>query len=194
MIGFLRGTLLAADPPHVLVEVAGVGYELEVPPTVLARLPPPGGMLELHTVLELRTDGLVLYGFGDLRERHLFRLLRRASGIGPRLALATLATLTPEEIEEALGRRDPRPFVRVPGIGKKTAERLVLELSGRVSSPREAMEDSRAPRADALAALVHLGFRRAEAERLLVGTDPHETDVAALVRAALRHAQEGKTP
>lgn len=189
MIGTLRGTLAAAGATHVLLETGGVGYEVEVPPSVLGRLPPPGGELRLYTVLEIRAELPVLYGFVDLRERDLFRLLRRANGIGPRLALAVLAALAPEEIEEALRRRDAAPFVRVPGIGRKTAERLVLELSGRLPERPAATTSGPDPRADALAALVHLGYRRSEAERLLAGVDPASGDVAELVRTALRRAR-----
>ncbi len=188
MIGTLRGLLVAAGPTHVLLEAGGVGYEVEVPPSVLGRLPPPGGEVRLYTTLELRAELPVLYGFADLRERDLFRLLRRANGIGPRLALAVLASLAPDEIEDALRRRDAAPFVRVPGIGRKTAERLVLELSGRLPEPTAA-PSGRDPRGDALAALVHLGYRRPEAERLLAGVGPGEEDVAHLVRAALRRAR-----
>jgi Holliday junction DNA helicase RuvA len=189
VIGTLRGTLAAAGATHVLLETGGVGYEVEVPPSVLGRLPPPGGELRLYTVLEIRAELPVLYGFVDLRERDLFRLLRRANGIGPRLALAVLAALAPEEIEEALRRRDAAPFVRVPGIGRKTAERLVLELSGRLPERPAATTPGPDPRADALAALVHLGYRRSEAERLLAGVDPASGDVAELVRTALRRAR-----
>jgi Holliday junction DNA helicase RuvA len=189
VIGTLRGTLAAAGATHVLLETGGVGYEVEVPPSVLGRLPPPGGELRLYTVLEIRAELPVLYGFVDLRERDLFRLLRRANGIGPRLALAVLAALAPEEIEEALRRRDAAPFVRVPGIGRKTAERLVLELSGRLPERPAATTSGPDPRADALAALVHLGYRRSEAERLLAGVDPASGDVAELVRTALRRAR-----
>jgi len=195
VIGSLRGLLVAAGPTHVLLEAGGVGYDVEVPPSVLGRLPPPGAEVRLYTVLEMRAEVPVLYGFADARERDLFRLLRRANGIGPRLALAALAALAPGEIEDALRRRDPDPFVRVPGIGRKTAERLVLELSGRLPDPApEAC--GRDARADAVAALVHLGYRRTEAERLLAGLEPGENDPAALVRAALRRArpESGERP
>jgi Holliday junction DNA helicase RuvA len=188
VIGTLRGLLLAAGPTHVVLEAGGVGYEIEVPPSVLGRLPPPGTEVRLYTAFEMRAELPTLYGFVERRERDLFRLLRRASGIGPRLALAILAGLAPEEIEDALRRHDAAPFVRVPGIGRKTAERLVLELSGRLPEPTPEISGHDA-RLDALAALVHLGYRRPEAERLLAGVEPGVEDVALLVRAALRRAR-----
>jgi Holliday junction DNA helicase RuvA len=128
MIGQLRGTLLDKTPPWVLLDVAGVGYELQVPLGTLCALPGLGTACTLHTHLVVREDGHHLYGFGSKEEKLVFKTLIKISGIGPRTALAILSSMTPLEFMLAIQEQNPGQLVRVPGIGKKTAERVLLEL------------------------------------------------------------------
>ena len=133
MIGRLTGKLLSKNPPQVLLEVAGVGYEVEVPMSTFFGLPATGDAVTLHTHLVVREDAHVLYGFATLDERAAFRKLIRISGVGARTALSVLSGLSVAELAQAVTLQDTARLTKVPGIGKKTAERLLLELKGKLS-------------------------------------------------------------
>ena len=128
MIGRLRGTLAEKQPPHLIIDVNGVGYELEVPMTTLYRLPKVGEPVTVHTHLVVREDAHLLYGFFEKRERELFRELIRLNGVGPKLALALMSGLEIDELVRCVQAQDTAALVKIPGVGKKTAERLLVEL------------------------------------------------------------------
>lgn len=197
MIGRLRGTLAEKQPPHVLVEVGGVGYELEVPMSTLYRLPGVGEPVTLHTHLVVREDAHLLYGFAEKRERELFRELIRLNGVGPKLALALMSGLEVDELVRCVQTGDTKALTRVPGVGKKTAERLLVELKDRfqvwesmpgaplVVEPARAAGVSSAE-ADAVSALVALGFKPAEASRAVALVDEDGLSSEELIRRALK--------
>lgn len=138
MIGRLTGQLLHKAPPHVLLDVRGVGYELDVPMSTFCDLPSMGQEITLHTHLVVREDAHLLFGFLTEPERMAFRQLLRITGVGPRLALAVLSGLSVGDLVTAVSRQDSAALVRIPGVGKKTAERLLLELRERLESPGSA--------------------------------------------------------
>lgn len=198
MIGRLRGTLAEKQPPHLLVDVGGVGYELEVPMTTLYRLPGVGEPLTLHTHLVVREDAQLLYGFAEKRERELFRELIRLNGVGPKLALALMSGLEVDELVRCVQAGDTKALTRVPGVGKKTAERLLVELKDRflaweslpgivplVVEPARVSAVSSAE-ADAVSALVALGFKPAEASRAVSLVDEDGLSSEDLIRRALK--------
>lgn len=197
MIGFLRGKLAAKHPPQLLVDVGGVGYELEAPMSTFYGLPGLGAEVHLHTHLVVREDAHVLFGFGTERERSLFRELIKVSGVGPRIALAILSGVTVDEFHRCVEGQDVAALVRVPGIGRKTAERLVIELRDRlkglagpafVSGAAGASSASGGAQAEAFAALVALGYKPPEVTRLLQKVDATVTSTEELIRHALRAA------
>ena len=131
MIGFLRGTLLDKQPPFITLDVNGVGYELEVPMTTLFQLPASGQSLELHTHLVVRDDAQLLFGFYTRQDRQMFRELIRLKGVGPKLALALMSGMSAEELIACVQAEDIKQLTTVPGVGKRTAERLLVELKGK---------------------------------------------------------------
>ena len=164
MIGRLHGTLLDKSPPQILVDVGGVGYEVDVPMSTLYDLPAVGQAVTLlvHTVI--REDAHLLYGFATAAERAAFRELVKISGIGPRIALALLSGLSVAELGQAVTLQDAARLTRVPGIGKKTAERLLLELRGKLGADLGTAAAAAAPgTADVLQALIALGYSEREA-------------------------------
>jgi Holliday junction DNA helicase RuvA len=168
MIGRLTGRLAAKAPDQVLLEVGGVGYLVHIPLSTFYELPENESPASLWIHTHVREDALALYGFLTERERTLFLLLLGVTGIGPRVALTVLSGIPPSELVEALRTQDVRRLVAVPGVGKKTAERMVLELAEKVASlPGEAPPKAPAAVAadDVVSALVNLGYRKAEAER-----------------------------
>ena len=135
MIGRLRGTLAEKQPPHLILDVNGLGYELEVPMTTLYRLPSVGEPLTLHTHLVVREDAQLLYGFFGKRERDFFRELIRLNGVGPKLALALMSSLEVDELVRCVQSQDTSALTKVPGVGKKTAERLLVVAHGSLRRP-----------------------------------------------------------
>ena len=183
MIGRLTGRLLAKQPPQVLVDVGGVGYEVDVPMSTLYALPANGENVTLFTHLVVREDAHTLYGFASLEERAAFRQLIRISGVGARTALAVLSGLSVGELAQAVTLQEAARLTRIPGIGKKTAERLLLELKGKVGSlaaPAGAERGS-----DVLNALLALGYSEKEALAATQGLAPG-LPVAEGIRAALK--------
>ena len=182
MIGRLRGTLAAKHPPQVLVECGGVAYELDVPMSTFYNLPAVGEAVTLHTHLVVREDAQTLYGFSALEERAAFRQLLKISGIGARTALAVLSGMSVAELAQAVALQEAARLTKVPGIGKKTAERLLLELKGKLADVRPAPEG--AP-TEVLDALLGLGYSEKEALAALKGLPPGIA-LADGIRAALK--------
>jgi Holliday junction DNA helicase RuvA len=176
MIGSLSGRLAGKSPPQVLLDVGGVGYELDVPMSTFFNLPAVGEPVQLLTHLVVREDAHVLFGFATAAERQAFRELIRISGVGPRTALGLLSGLSVDELARAVQSQDGVRLTKVPGIGKKTAERLLLELKGRLGSV--AMPDGLAApaagsaTADIEQALLALGYNEREAAAALKGLPP----------------------
>lgn len=201
MIGRLAGTLLEKTPPGLLVDVGGVGYELDVPMSTFYALPAVGQGVALHTHLQVRDDAHLLYGFATRLERTLFRALLKVSGVGAKVALSILSGMSAEQFVACVSNDDVAALVRVPGIGKKTAERLIVEMRDRVAAlpagatggaPAVASSDGDDVRVQAAEALEALGYKSPEAQRLLErarkADDSAELSVETLIRAALRAA------
>nr|WP_290129271.1 Holliday junction branch migration protein RuvA [Pseudomonas juntendi] len=196
----MRGTLAEKQPPHLIIDVNGVGYELEVPMTTLYRLPKVGETVTVHTHLVVREDAHLLYGFAEKRERELFRELIRLNGVGPKLALALMSGLEVDELVRCVQAQDTSALVRVPGVGKKTAERLLVELKDRFNAwetspamftlvsdgPLPAASASSAE-ADAVSALVSLGYKPQEASKAIAAIkDKAGLSSEELIRRSLK--------
>ncbi|MGK7311508.1 MAG: Holliday junction branch migration protein RuvA [Candidatus Longimicrobiales bacterium M2_2A_002] len=194
MISRIRGTLLTRDPERVEVMTeGGVGYELEIPLSVFEKLPRAGQPVELLTYQVVREDDLLLFGFTDPSERSLFGRLLGASGVGPRLAIAMMSTLTPSALVRAITDRELAMLVQVPGVGKKTAERIALELGDKLDDlALEAGPSVKGEAAqEAVGALVALGYASSEASaavRRSIEEDGPEDDAKELIRKALAFA------
>jgi holliday junction DNA helicase RuvA len=190
MISRLRGTPAGRTPDGLVLDVGGVGYVVAATPSAL-RKADGGGEIVVDTYLHVREDALQLFGFGDAAERELFVHLIGVSGIGPKVALAVVSSGSPTDLRRAIVVEDPARFQAIPGIGKKTAERIVLELKGKLGSDDVVALPSAAggsgAHVTARDALVELGFSVAEAEQALAGIDP-ELPAEERVRLALRSA------
>ena len=189
MIGRLSGKLLEKAPPQILIDVSGVGYEVDVPMSTFCNLPEVGGSVTLFTHFVVREDAQLLYGFATLAERSAFRTLIKISGVGPKIALALLSGLTVEQLADTVERGETGLLTKVPGIGKKTAERLVLELKGKLVGAGSGISIAAAPatgaRADVAAALVALGYSDREANAA-VKKLPEDCSVNDGLRLALK--------
>lgn len=188
MIGRIHGTLLLANPPEILVDAHGVGYEISVSMNTLYELPPPGQPVTLWTHLVVREDAQLLYGFHTEAERAAFRALIRISGIGPRMALAVLSGLSVEDLGRAVSEQETGRLTKVPGVGKKTAERLLLELKGKLAPvlPRPAGGSALfAASDDILYALLALGYSEKESAAA-IATLPEDISVNDGIRQALK--------
>ena len=187
MISRIAGQLLAKTPPSILVDVNGVGYDIEVPMSTFYGLPEVGQPVVLLTQLIVREDAHLLYGFATQTERQAFKELIRVSGVGPRIGLAVLSGLSVDQLVKAISLQDAAPLTRVPGIGKKTAERLVLELKGRLAEALPgtpgAASSQTDQQAEVLHALLALGYSEKEAM-----TAAKSTSEAASVSEAIRSA------
>ena len=193
MIGYLRGKLVRKQPPSLIIDVAGVGYELEAPMSTFYRLPELGSEVQLHTHLVVREDAHLLYGFATEDERRLFRDLLRVSGIGPKIGLALLSGINVETFLVCVEAQDVDALIRIPGIGRKIAERLLIEMRDRIKAlgqlPSAAQRgDGRGAGAEAYAALVALGYRPGEVTRLLQSVDNEGAGTEELIRRALQAA------
>ena len=186
MIGRLTGNLADKNPPQVLVDCNGVGYEVDVPMSTFYNLPGLGDKVTLLTHFVVREDAQILFGFGSPSERNTFRQLIKISGVGPRTALAVLSGMSVGDIAQAVTAQDATRFVKVPGIGKKTAERLLLELKGKLGADLglggPATSDDQA---DILQALVALGYSDKEAAAVLK-TLPPGVGVSDGIKQALK--------
>ena len=166
MIGKLTGTLLEKNPPQLLIDCHGVGYEVDVPMSTFYNLPAVGEVVGLLTHFVVREDAQILYGFGTAREREAFRQLIRISGVGPRTALSVLSGMGVDDLAQAITAQDPARIVKVPGIGKKTAERLLLELKGKMGADlgaRGGMTAGSDVASDIQQALMALGYNEKDA-------------------------------
>lgn len=192
MIGRITGTLLEKTPPVVCIDVAGVGYEIDVPMSTLYDLPETGAKVSLYTHLAVREDAHTLYGFLSAGERSAFRALIKVTGIGARTALAVLSGMTVEELASAITQQETGRLTRVPGIGKKTAERLLLELRGKLGADlgQAGAGTPAAGRDDVLNALLSLGYSASESQKALKGL-PEGVDVAEGIRLALKSLARG---
>ncbi|MCG6872243.1 MAG: Holliday junction branch migration protein RuvA [Gammaproteobacteria bacterium] len=191
MIGRLTGKLVDKKAPTLLLDVNGVGYEIEAPMTTFYDLPETGSEVLLHTHLVVREDAQLLYGFSRETQRNLFRNLLKVSGVGPRVALAILSGMSTEEFFACMASEDVDRLVRVPGIGRKTAQRLVVELRDRLGAAGTAgigdgMPVSTDPAYEAISALVSLGYRPAEARRAVLGLGADGASSEDLIRQALK--------
>lgn len=201
MIGLLRGHLLEKDLKQVLVEVGGIAYEVDVPLSTSCNLPEVGAEVALHTHLVVREDAQLLFGFGCKEEREAFRALIKVNGVGPRLALAVLSGLDAASLARAIQTSDVKALSRVPGVGKRTAERIVIEMKDRLpafaaSLPTDVPAAPADKAADAEAALIGLGYKPQDAARAIAlaekdlegaSEDEEAPDVETLIRLALKN-------
>jgi Holliday junction DNA helicase RuvA len=205
MIGRLRGEILVKRPPHLLIEVGGVGYELEAPMSTFYELPAVGGTVTLVTHLAVREDAHVLYGFARERDRDLFRALLKVSGVGAKMGLAILSGMDAERFVRCVEQEDVQALTRLPGIGTKTAQRLVVEMRDRLGGlgagiatltrgagaagvPKGEAVAADDALADAVSALVALGYKPADANRMARAVDDGARTSEEIIRFALRSA------
>ena len=195
MIGRLRGRLSFKQPPHLLVEVQGVGYELEAPMTTFYNLPDVGAEIHLYTHLVVREDAHLLYGFATERERRLFRTLLKVNGVGARMALTIMSGIEADALVQCIQAGDAERLVRLPGVGRKTADRLIVEMrdrlkdwqAGTAGAPAEAVaRTGTAAVDDAVGALVALGYKPQEASRYVQAVASEGMSSEEIIRAALK--------
>ena len=187
MIGRITGTLVEKHPPHVLLDVSGIGYEIDVPMSTFYNLPASGERITLYTHLAIREDAHLLYGFGTDSERQAFRQLLKVSGIGAKTALSVLSGMSVSDLANAIASQEPGRLTKVPGIGKKTAERLLLELRDKFSAAVAVVAIGNAPsgESDMLNALNALGYNDKEAS-WAVKQLPADLSVSDGIRQALK--------
>ncbi|MDB5811241.1 MAG: Holliday junction ATP-dependent helicase ruvA [Betaproteobacteria bacterium] len=185
MIGRISGKLIARHPPQVIVDVQGIGYEIDVPMSTFYQLPATGTDVTLFTHLLVREDAHLLYGFATEQERHVFRQLLKISGVGARTSLAVLSGMSINDLYEAVAAQDSARLIKVPGIGKKTAERLLLELKDKLDVTVVATAAAGAHSGDILNALLGLGYNDKEAA-WAVKQLPAGSPVAEGIRQALK--------
>ncbi len=199
MIGYLSGKVIALHAPWVILDVHGVGYEIETPLSTFCQLS-LNDDASLWTHLVVREDAQLLYGFQAQDDKSLFRLLLKVNGVGPKLALAVLSTFSPMDLMQVVEQENLTLLTRIPGVGKKTAERLLIELRDRLKTLEPSAGFSRAlnesaallpqlansPMAEAEAALISLGYRPAEAQKALNALNTPDADTATLIRQALK--------
>lgn len=193
MIGRLQGVLLRKEPPALMLDVGGVGYELEAPMTTFYELPAVGERVTLYTHLVVREDAHLLYGFVRESQRRLFRELLKVNGVGPRVALAVLSGLSDEEFSRCVAQEDIARLTKVPGIGRKTAERLVIEMRDKLPKdiplPASTAAGPAAPGdpvSEAVSALVALGYKPNEASRAVRSASTKGLSAEEIIRQALK--------
>jgi holliday junction DNA helicase RuvA len=186
MIGKLTGTLAEKNPPEVIVDCGGVGYEVQVPMSTFYNLPGLGERVTLLTHFVVREDAQILYGFGTAQERSTFRQLIKISGIGPKMALGVLSGMSVAELSQAVTLQDPNRLTKIPGIGKKTAERLMLELKGKLGADLGVHATiANDNQADILQALIALGYSDRDAALALKAL-PADVGVSEGIKLALK--------
>ena len=199
MIGQIRGIILEKQPPQLIVDVHGVGYEIDAPMSTFYQLPDAGKEVTLFTHFVVREDAQLLYGFYTRDERHLFRTLLKVNGVGPKLALTILSSTAPEEFVRCVLNNDTASLTRMPGVGKKTAERLVIEMRDKLAEWTQTPAAEGLPSAkkpvpsarhqilqDAISALVSLGYKMQEANRTVTKIDDGSGSSEDLIRRALK--------
>ena len=196
MIGFLRGKLSHKSPPQLVLDVQGVGYEIEAPMTTFYDLPALGEEVKLYTHLVVREDAHILFGFASETERMLFRILIKVNGVGPKLALTVLSGQSVDEFYRCVNDNDVKALVRLPGVGQKTAERLIIEMRGRLpeldavsvssnSSQAPAILGN-SPKQEAVSALCALGYKPQDAAKMVQGIATEDKSCEDIIRLALR--------
>ena len=198
MIGFLKGRLAVKQPPMLLVDVGGVGYELEAPMSTFYGLPATGESVSLFTHLVVREDAHILYGFGSEGERRLFRGLLKVSGVGPKIALGILSGASVEDFLRIVEAEDVAMLTRIPGIGRKTAERVIIEMRDNVQKLKQtapagahsaaALGAAPSAQSEAFSALIALGYKPPEIARLLKAADEPGLSTTEIIRRALKSA------
>jgi holliday junction DNA helicase RuvA len=184
MISFLEGEIVEKAGTRVVIAVGGVGYDVSVPTSVAATLPPVGRTARVHTRMVVREDSMTLYGFADADERTLFDLLTGVTGVGPKVALSFLSALTPDEIRRSVVAGDAATLTIVPGVGKKVAQRVVLDLRERLGGDTVLVVEG--PLADVREALLHLGLTPSEATDAMRGIEADGREADDLLREALQ--------
>jgi len=193
MIGRIHGILLQKEPPAMLVDVGGIGYELEAPMTTFYDLPSTGSEVTLYTHLVVREDAHLLFGFSRASQRSLFRSLLKVNGIGPRVALAILSGMNENEFALCVSSEDIARITKVPGIGKKTAERLIVEMRDKVEAGDVDLRSGSSaalptdPASEAVSALMALGYKGNEASRLVRNVSGDNLTTEDIIRQALRN-------
>ena len=200
MIGRIQGKIIEKQPPQLLIDVQGVGYEIDAPMSTFYQLPNLGELVTLHTHLVVREDAQLLYGFSSLSERGLFRTLIKINGVGAKLALTILSGMNSNEFVACVQNNDSTALVRLPGVGKKTAERLIIELRDKLKDLMPGADHAQSgagtptvvaassPVADAVSALVSLGYKEAEASRMVRSIDTTELGTEDIIRLSLQAA------
>ncbi len=200
MIGFLRGKLIHKAPPVLLLDVQGVGYEVEAPMTTFYNLPAIGTDILLHTHLVVREDAHILFGFSTEADRTMFRTLIKVNGVGPKLALTILSGQTAEEFHRCIHNNDTQALVRLPGVGKKTAERLVIEMRDRLPDLGDSSVSSietvssvmtianASPKQEAISALCSLGYKPLDASKMVQNIGTEGKTCEEIIRLALQGA------
>lgn len=193
MIGLLHGRIASKSPPQLVIDTAGVGYEVEAPMSTYFLLPAVGQEVRLLIHMVVREDAQLLYGFGTEEERNLFRNLLKVSGIGPKIALALLSGISVEGFAHCIQNKDVATLTRVPGIGRKTAERLLIEMKDRlngaaITAGAAVVPAGASPEAEAFGALVALGYKPVEASRLLKSVEGGTQSTEEMIRRALQSA------
>lgn len=198
MIGYLRGRLALKQPPQLVLEVGGVGYEVEAPMSTFYDLPDVGSELTILTHLSVREDSHNLYGFATHGERQLFRGLLKVSGVGARMALGILSGISVDGFIRCVQEEDSASLVKVPGVGKKTAERLIVEMRDRIGEavlerggPAPGQEKAGSPSGEAFSALVALGYKSPEVTRMLKSVDVDGKSTEEIIRSVLQQAAAG---
>ncbi len=202
MIGRLTGSLLEKQPPSILLNVQGVGYELEASMSTFYNLPECGESITLHTHLVVREDAQLLYGFYSLSERVMFRNLIKISGVGPKLALTILSGMSAEDFSRCILEENSKALTKLPGVGKKTAERLVIELKDRLEKDDSIklsnigsstkIERQVSPVNDAISALISLGYKAQQASQMVRELDVENKSTEEIIRAALHTSTDGR--
>jgi Holliday junction DNA helicase RuvA len=198
MIGFLRGKLVLKAPPLLMLDVGGVGYEVEAPMTTFYNLPAIGSEIILHTHLVVREDAHILFGFSTEADRSMFRTLIKVNGVGPKLALTILSGQSAEEFHRCIYNNDTQALVRLPGVGKKTAERLIIEMRDRLPDLGDSTGLSvpsvgnthpvNNPKQEAISALCSLGYKPLDASKMVQNISVEDKSCEDIIRLALQGA------
>lgn len=197
MIGRLSGQIVQKQPPELLIDVNGVGYEVSAPMSTFYALPELGEKVVLHTHMVVREDAQLLYGFSSESERALFRILIKINGVGPKLAITILSGIATDDFIRCIHDNDAAALVRLPGIGKKTAERLIVELKDKIGNESEADSDSASAKvmssasasnsvSDAVSALISLGYKANDASRMVRSIDSDGLNTEDIIRQSLQ--------
>jgi len=197
MIGFIRGKLFSKTPPQLVVDVQGVGYEVEAPMTTFYDLPALGEEVQLFTHLVIREDAHILFAFSTESDRKMFRALIKVNGVGPKLALTILSGQSAEEFHRCIHDNDVQALVRLPGIGKKTAERLIIEMRDRLPDSIESTESGQSvsvaqikvnPKQEAISALCALGYKPQDASKMVQNIAQEDKTCEDIIKLALQGA------